>query len=92
MRLDKEFYTHLAHYQAVVNPDKIDEAFKSFRKAIYPHLEKIEEKRKEITRKKLLKEVEKGEMVVKPLLTTKQDILKFNRSNALKNYLGKRND
>jgi Zn-dependent M32 family carboxypeptidase len=79
MRLDKEFYTHLAQYQATINAEKIDDAFNLFKKAVYPHLEKIEERRKKELKIKLEKEMKDDVMKVTPLMISARDIQNYNR-------------
>ena len=66
---EQQYYAHVTSYQAQINPEKIKENFNNF---------KHEKAQSEAIRRKVLKEVSKGDIgfTVQPI--SKRDIKKFN--------------
>lgn len=75
---EQQYYAHVTSYQAQINPEKIKENFNNFKHAFWPHLVKYEKAQSEAIRRKVLKEVSKGDIgfTVQPI--SKRDIKKFN--------------
>lgn len=78
--LDKDFWTHMTSYQAQINPEKVDDQFKKFKKAFYPHLEEYEERQSKERQKKLVNMVNEGTVLkFRPELTAKQELVEFRK-------------
>ncbi len=76
---EQQYYAHVTMYQAQINPEKVNDNFKNFRNAFWPHLVKYEKKQEAIAKKKLLKETEKGLISFRPQIMDKKSIKRLNR-------------
>lgn len=76
---EQQYYAHVTMYQAQINPEKVNDNFKNFRNAFWPHLVKYEKKQEVIAKKKLLKETEKGLISFRPQIMDKKSIKRLNR-------------
>lgn len=81
--LDKEFWTHITSYQAQVAPEKVDEHFKKFKQAFYPHIEEYQEREKKARQKQIHDSMKKGTLLkFRPETTSAKKIHQFNQELA----------
>lgn len=81
--LDKEFWTHITSYQAQINPEKVDEHFKKFKVAFYPHIEEYQEREKKARQKHMVESMEKGTLLkFRPETTSARKINSFTKQVA----------
>lgn len=80
---EQQYYAHVTMYQAQINPEKINENFKNFRHAFWPHLVKFEKRQEMASKKKLLKETEKGMIGFVPQISDRKQLRQINKDIAM---------
>lgn len=80
---EQQYYAHVTMYQAQINPEKVNENFKNFRHAFWPHLVRYEKQQELAAKKRLLKETAKGDISFTPQIMNKKALRQVQRDVAM---------